>query len=297
MPCFHPLHGFRKRGGGFTFDYHLSNTIPMQIPCGQCIGCRVERKKEWALRLTHEAKLHDENCFITLTYREESLPAGNTLVKRHAQLFVKRLRKHLHPKKIRQFVIGEYGDQTGRAHYHAIIFGYFPRDAKVFSRETNANTQYTSSALESLWPHGYVLVSDCNAFACSYVAGYAVKKINGRMKDEHYMRVLPSGEMIQAQPEFSLPSNRPGIGAGFYEKFREELHTHDAGLLSGRITKLPRYYDKLHSRKSGEDALELVKLRRKKNARKHRANNTPERLAVREEVAHAKMKLNSKGKI
>lgn len=300
MPCYKPLAAFWKRGGGVTFSHGQSNGSELKLPCGQCIGCRIDRKREWALRLLHESRMHSESCFITLTYNPESLPRGGTLVKRHGQLFVKRLRDylryHLGPdRKIRYFLIGEYGDVGKRPHYHVIIFGWRPKDGKLRS-ERNGYRTYTSDALAALWPDGLHDFGEADPGSCLYVAGYAVKKITGKdMAREHYTRITADGEMIEVIPEFACMSTRPGIGAGFYDKFESDFRNHDFAILQGRKQRVPRYYDKLYERKE-KHRLETVKDLRRINARKHRANNTPERLAERERVHQAKIKFTSERK-
>jgi hypothetical protein len=51
----------------------------LKIPCGQCIGCRLEYSRQWAMRCHHEASLHIFNSFITLTYDPEHLPQDGSL--------------------------------------------------------------------------------------------------------------------------------------------------------------------------------------------------------------------------
>lgn len=139
MPCYYPLDGWRSKkpnqNGRFPVVFTADEAqidMPMKIPCGNCIGCRLERSRQWAIRCLHESSLYDDNCFITLTYNEENLPYGESLNKRDFQLFMKKLRKAIAPKKIRFFACGEYGtnqdltnlDTLGRPHFHAIIFNH-----------------------------------------------------------------------------------------------------------------------------------------------------------------------------
>jgi len=120
------------------------------LPCGRCIGCRLERSRQWAVRMMHEASLHQDNCFITLTYDNEHLPKNASLVKRDFQLFMKRLRKAYPAVRIRFFHCGEYGEQYGRPHYHAILFGFdFPD--KYFLGKRNQFPVWRSASLERLW--------------------------------------------------------------------------------------------------------------------------------------------------
>ena len=131
MPCFHPLDGYKSSTGKWISEktHHLQE--PLTIPCGKCTGCRTEYSRQWAMRIKHEESLWDRNCFITLTYEDKHLPRkGNstTLIKKDFQDFMKRLREPNEsldwepPKPIRYYHCGEYGDQFGRPHYHAILF-------------------------------------------------------------------------------------------------------------------------------------------------------------------------------
>lgn len=120
------------------------------LNCGVCLYCQQQYSKGWATRLMLESKLHNESCFVTLTYNDANLPYNNSLQKRDVQLFIKRLRKKLAPKKIRYFLTGEYGGRKGRAHYHLVIFGYVPKDL-VFLKQTNKQEYiYTSKELSNV---------------------------------------------------------------------------------------------------------------------------------------------------
>lgn len=299
MPCFKPLEGWHKLGGGITFTPAGSNSIRLTVPCGQCIGCRTERKHEWALRLQHESRLHDSACFVTLTYAPEFLPRGSTLVKSHVQSFFKKLRAHLvysgYPRKIRYFAVGEYGDQTQRPHYHAIIFGWRPTDGKLHS-ESGGHRLHTSELLETLWGFGHASFGEATPESCAYVAHYTVKKMTGPKAQGHYTRLTVDGELVEVVPEFSLQSRRPGIGADFYRRYPTDFRNQDNAILLGKKKKIPRYYDKLLERES-ESRLEAIKVERKAKAKLHKSNNTPERLVARESVAQAKLKSNTRYKL
>lgn len=101
MPCYHPIQGWKsrfpnqkgKRPIVFKQNSYADLDSPVTLACGRCIGCRLEYSRQWAVRCVHEASLYDDNCFITLTYDNENLPEGGTLVKKHFQDFMKRLRK------------------------------------------------------------------------------------------------------------------------------------------------------------------------------------------------------------
>jgi len=239
--------------------------------------------------MIHEARFHDHSIFVTLTYDPDSLPTGGTLVKRHVQSFLKALRQYLSPCKIRFFAIGEYGDENLRPHYHLILFGFFPSDARRINPGSK-NPRWSSNTLEKIWSRGIVEFSDVTPETAGYVARYSLKKINGEKQKAHYERLDPdTGELHEIIPEFALMSRRPGIGQLHYEKHRDDLYPDDFTVLNGRKQKVPRYYDKQLEKESAK-TLEKIKNRRKSRAKKRAYDNTPERLAVREECAKAKIK-------
>lgn len=244
------------------------------LPCGQCTGCRVDRAREWSVRCMHEAKMHDYNSFLTLTYNDENLPVNGSLDYRHFQLFMKRLRIKIGP--VRFFMCGEYGDQTQRPHYHALIFGYDFPDKKPWRKAANDHMLYRSQELESLWKYGNAEIGTVTLQSAGYCARYCIKKVYGDAAESHY------GERL---PEFGHMSLKPGIGATFFDKFQADIYPSDFCVADGRITSIPKYYDKLY-----KGSLDEIKETRELKASKHIKNNSHERLAVREEVLNAKLK-------
>lgn len=264
----------------------------MQVPCGNCIGCRAARSKEWAIRCMHEASLHDKNCFITLTYNEENLPLYGTLVKAHFQKFMKRLRKANPTKKIRYYMCGEYGDdngQLGRPHFHALLFG-FDFQNKYLWEEKDGKKYYRSKTLEKLWTKGFSNITDVNFKTAAYVARYVMKKINGEQAENHYLKVDKyTGELHPVIPEYNSMSLKPGIAKDWYEQFKSDVFPHDYVVLDGQKQKTPRYYIN-QLKMEDQETHDKIKLERKKIAKKRAKDNTPERLLVREQVA--KLNLN-----
>ena len=159
MACYAPLIGYysdevTKNGKrGLTFSPRASfSGLPLKIACGQCIGCRLERSRQWAVRCVHENKMHDVSSFVTLTYDNDYLPSGGTLVKRDLQLFMKRLRRS-RDEKIRFYACGEYGDATQRPHYHLLLFGCGFSDQRLRSRSRSGDMDYyDSEQLRAVWP-------------------------------------------------------------------------------------------------------------------------------------------------
>ncbi len=298
MACFHPLDCWQvgipdERGKrAIYFKEPLSINEPVSaitVPCGRCSGCRLERSRQWAIRCSHEASLNDDNCFITLTYKNEHLPPYGSLQKAHFQKFIKRLRKANSGRKIRYYHCGEYGEKLNRPHYHACIFNYDFPDKKIF-KQTHDVTLYTSELLAGLWPYGYSTTGDVTFKSAAYVARYVMKKINGTQMEEHYSVVDDkTGEIIMIQPEYTTMSLKPGIGAGWYKKWRDDVYPSDEVIIEGRKSKPPRFYDNMFEHDEPEE-FNKIKMRREEIAEDHADDNTPERLAVREKVHTAQMR-------
>lgn len=287
MPCFHPLQGYHKPGGGWTPRKSGTAGIPLDVPCGQCIGCRLDYTAQWAARLVHESRCWPTGIFATLTYDDQNLPPNFSLRPRDTELFWKRLRKSQAHRKIRYYLCGEYGEENLRPHYHAIIYNYRPSDEKVvISGHVRA---YESASLQALWGLGFVQYGDIAPESCAYVSRYVTKKVTGSRAQAHYERMDPeSGVISSVLPEFSRSSRRPGIGRLHYDEFHRDLYPSDFIIVAGRKQPVPRYYDK-QLEKADPRLYEQLKELRRKRARTRRADQTPERLAVREQCTRAKL--------
>lgn len=290
MTCYYPIKAYRplsKVDGGrlvFNSAKALNPDNPVKLPCNNCIGCRADRAQEWAARCYHESQMWPSNAFITLTYSDEHLPSDYSLHKREFQLFMKKLRKHI-PTKIRFYGCGEYGPENLRPHYHSLIFNYdFPD--KIFWKTTpQGDRLYTSAQLEEIWGKGFCTVGDVTHKSAGYCAEYVMKKISGELAATHYLRTHPViGSVHLVEPEFALRSMRPGIGATWYDKFRDDCFPSDFIVVDGKQRKVPTYY----SKKLQEDEQEQIKRRRKRASLPRKADNTKERLAVREEVKRSR---------
>lgn len=157
-----------------------------------------------------EANLHGDNTFATLTYSDQSLPllssGKSSLDLKHAQDWLKRLRAEIAPRRIRYYLVGEYGDQTQRPHYHAALFGY-PTCAHINSRYTRARQNCCSNCdlVRDTWRHGQIVLGTLEAASAGYVAGYVTKKLTSK----------GDPRLEGRYPEFARMSLRPGIGADF----------------------------------------------------------------------------------
>ncbi|AXH77437.1 MAG: replication initiator protein [Microviridae sp.] len=287
MPCYKPLQGYRaasinpktgKRPVVFTTKGAFID-MPVTVPCGACIGCRLERSRQWALRCVHEAKFHELSSFLTLTYDDEHLPADGSLDHRHFQLFMKRLRK-FHHGKIKFFMCGEYGDTTRRPHYHAIVYGIDFADKVRHSKNEHGDTLYRSDTLTNLWQLGHAWLGNVSYRSAAYVARYSLKKVTGEKAKEHYQNLdTGTGEIFQIRPEYIAVSK--GFGLRWFEAYKSDCYPSDFLTHEGRKFSVPKYYDKLLER-TDPKALQRYKARRISRSKRNQADQTPERLAVRE---------------
>lgn len=345
MPCYHPITAWRtkrvchlKTGKPVIFfnKKHVWRFVSdrrsmkfyrpekLKLSCGRCVGCRLEKSRQKAVRAVHEAmSFGDNNCFITLTYRPERVPADGSLVKSHWQDFMKRFRKRFVPtapkglsqserkeffrkNSIRFLMCGEYGENFGRPHFHACIFNFDFPDKKYFATSPSGCPLYRSDILESLWidpsgcdlppiktthdPEGLNSPQHPKSFGFSSIgemnfqtAAYVGRYIMKKVTGDN-----AEGWYNGRTPEFTLASLKPGIGRHFVDGHIESIYPDDFVVIKGGFKcKPPRYYDKV---------LELydVELHGKVvDKRKRRAednpDNKPDRLIVREKVKRSQI--------
>lgn len=338
MPCYKPLTAYKslmeKTDNGksvIIFNEIEAKQKPCEkvtLPCGQCIGCRLARSRDWAIRCVHESSLYSDNCFITLTFNDENLNKNGSLVKSDFQKFMKRLRKKYNGKDsitndkgqtiypIRFFHCGEYGSMLERPHHHACLFNFDFDDKELIKVRDGVNL-YRSEKLEQLWskkidPYdyldykpetlwenrngdlmvklGYCTLGDVTFESAAYCARYITKKINGVYALEHYLKSWneDTGEAVILEPEYITMSRRPGIGRGWYEHYNSDLYPKDYVTNLGKKFKVPKYYDNLYEKFSPDDYLS-IKSKRKLAFDVHSDNNTSERLAVREYCQQRKL--------
>lgn len=291
MPCYHPLSAYQCADGSIVFyESKRHDTVKsLSLPCGQCVGCRLERSRQWAIRCMHEAQMHTQNCFITLTYDDAHLPSDRSLHYRDFQLFIKRLRKRYPGRRIRYYMAGEYGENFGRPHWHACIFGLDFDDKKLWKRTSANSLLYRSANLELLWPFGYSSIGDVTFESAAYVARYIMKKVTGKNAAEHYQEIDPdTGEITNRTPEFTKMSLKPGIGYEWYKQYTSDVYPQDYVVVRGKKVKPPKYYDKKYKIDNPYEFDELLYIR-EKSSKLNYADNTPERLLVKEQVTKAKL--------
>lgn len=305
MPCFHPLRGYRasrpNQNGKFpvVFTYQAGFADqPISLPCGQCVGCRLERSRQWALRCVHESKLYDKNCFVTLTYSDACLPDAASLVVEHHQLFMKRLKSAVRYKfgksaadGIRFYMCGEYGERFGRPHYHFLLFNWDFPDKRYKRVNSNGDRIFESDFLSKLWPDGQTEIGSVTYQSAAYVARYIMKKITGDDAVAHY------GDRI---PEYTAMSN--GIGKNFFRRFATDMFPSDFLIHDGKKHRIPRYYDSQYEivhdfvpSVLSLSPLKKVKSKRRRAAAGHADDNTPERRSVREKVQLARLSSLKRG--
>lgn len=327
MPCYHPLkawpigltdngktkykitpfevHHVEIDGNGkivpvssdFVSPYRRKAILDYtQIPCGQCVGCRLEYSRQWANRCMLELEYHDSAYFVTLTYDDEHIPKSMysdpetgeafdslTLSKRDFQLFMKRLRKAFPDDKIRFFAAGEYGSQTFRPHYHAIIFGLHLDDLKVYKRSSTGFVYYNSPKLQRCWsirepvpkskdcitplssdmewvykPLGYCVVANVSWETCAYTARYVMKKLKGPeavFYDDHNI-----------EAPWTLMSRKPGIARQWYDDHPDCYDFEYINIATdngGKKFRPPKYFDKLYDLEHPEEMAEIKAIRKR----------------------------------
>lgn len=295
MPCLCPLDAWPAPPGAadrrpvFSATRSYSGAKSFSLPCGQCVGCRLDKREAWAVRIMHEASLYEANSFITWTYSDEHLPSDLSLSVDAIQRCFKRLRHEL--GFCRNVTSGEYGDLRQRPHYHSILFGHDFRGERYPWKRTEMGVLYRAPTLEKVWPYGHVLVGEVTRESAGYVAGYVRKKLTGEKLAESLLRrgVDPdtgAPREWKVAPEFFIMSRNPGIGAGWFERFKCDAFPSDFLVVDGKKVSVPRYY----LNKLAELEREAVVAKRKRAALKHSDNNGDSRLLVRHEVATLKAK-------
>lgn len=209
--------------------------LGLVLPCGQCLSCRIAKSREWYVRLWHELTYFDKSLFATLSYRDECLPSNFQLEKKALQDFIKRLRTKT-KSKLKYYACGEYGDETERPHYHAIIFGIAVSDHTIHKRWNLQHKSWaliaTSGPCVDAWPFGEVILGYVEKDSLRYVTDYVKKKLTGSLAETDG-RIQP----------FSICSN--GLGKRFCLDNADQIRSNQNITVFGQSLGLPRYYVKL----------------------------------------------------
>lgn len=290
VPCYHPLTAWQTIDGTIAFKSGCGRKL--QLPCGRCVGCRLERSRQWAVRCMHEASLHEHNAFISLTYDPQW--QEHSLCPDDFTNFLKRARHKLGP--FRYYMAGEYSELNKLPHFHACLFGAHFKDKYYFKNSPSGMKLYRSPTLEKLWPFGYSSIGDVTFESAAYVARYVMKKQTGENTKNHYERIdARTGEIFSIRPEYNRMSLKPGIGKNWISKYINDVYPRDKVRVNNHDAKPPRYYDKHLETVLLPEYAEL-KLEREHKARLQRKDNTEERLRDKEKVAYAKLQLKKRGK-
>lgn len=302
MSCYYPLKAFYRFLDSGKKDIHFSNSSDIErgygldadghifpysidIPCGQCVGCRLEYSRQWAIRCMLEAQQYEHNYFITLTYNNDNLPRkenpffsresgevfsffeSSSLVPEHLTKFMKDLRRyfdyHFNWQGIRFFACGEYGEKFMRPHFHIILFNCPIPDLVLLKTNFNGDCYWQSSILDKIWDKGFVCVGDCNFDTCAYVARYMMKKQKG-LNSSYY-------DDLGIIPPFTRCSRDPGIAKSYYDAKRDSIYEYDSLNIVGKNgiakkVKPPKYYDRLYDIDCPE-ALNRIKDKREASAK------------------------------
>lgn len=288
MSCYHPMVGLytgRRTGNGkkeFRIACNIDPPTALRmypgsvvIPCGHCIGCRLDYSRAWADRMMLELESNDnKGVFLTLTYECRNvvdrlgdnvcecnrLDLKNTkecpfhdecleecrlhgsLYKRHVQLFMKSLRKEFDKTgtKLRMYAVGEYGslENSHRPHYHIILFGISLDDLpdKIPIGFNELRQEvYTTDIIARYWPHGFISVGDVSWKSCAYVSRYVTKKA----LDPNNDLVI---EMLDKNPMFSLMSRKPGLGANYLNSHPDCLDYISIPVYGDKKVSIPKYF-------------------------------------------------------
>lgn len=290
MTCFNPITLYFPKAKPIDFPkwteqeqkshnkakfYPRKGYYSIEVPCGHCLGCRLDHADTWATRISIEAKNWQKNCFITLTYNNPNLPKNGTLVKKDIQDFLKRLRYYHkgweswdNPKNskreapIRYFCCGEYGPKGGRPHYHMALFNYRPDDLKFYKLNHRGDILYTSAELQKIWGKGFVIIGELEPESASYIARYVQKKAGIAPKTRIYKWKADGTRELRKRKqdkidEFILMSTGVGIGRKWWEENKEFVKKwgYIPLKIDGKVkTKaIPRYFKKLWEKEDWED--------------------------------------------
>lgn len=199
---------------GYPVEVYQSHARRL-VPCGQCMNCRINKKRMVTGRILLEARYSRlSSSFVTLTYNPEHVPSGGALCRDHLRGFINRVRgrKAITAIKpfgtMRYFAVGEYGTESWRPHYHLAIFGVPADYAGVFE------SAWTDTDGE---PFGFIHVGEITHDSAQYIAGYTTKKMTSDKDAELEARGLP--------PEFPVMSKFPPLGAMGMRRILDGLYT------------------------------------------------------------------------
>lgn len=200
--------------------------VSFPVPCGKCPECVSKRTSQWSFRLRKQAEVSTSAYFITLTYDTEHVPITKngfmTLKTEDLVEFFKALRKK-HTEKLKYYVVGEYGTDYKRPHYHLILF--------------NADIEI----VDKIWYKGHIYVGEVNGASIGYTLKYMIKD-----------SIIPMHKNDDRLPEFGRMSK--GLGENYitpetirYHKEKRCILERQHMVIDGKKVSMPRYYkDKIY---------------------------------------------------
>lgn len=230
-----------------------------QIPCGKCIGCRIDYSRDWADRMTyHSFGKENSSYFITLTYDDDHLSKLDhspiydiySLSKDDMTDFIKSLRNHFRSSELDFYYSSEYGDSSFRPHYHLIIYNLPLDDLEFWKLDNEGQAIYTSELIHRLWKKGLCSVQSFAWLNAAYTASYVEKKRDGRLAAEY--------QALGILPEFCRMSRRPGLAYDFYINNYSTIWENNGFPVDRTVNKcgklgIPRYFQKLAKKGHDQD--------------------------------------------
>lgn len=292
--CTSPITAYWKPRGGISFEkLRECSGRTVQLPCRQCLHCRLIHAGEWATRFMAESYFHSNAWFLTLTQDDDHGSNWSSLDKAVLAAFWHRWR--MRGVQLRYGAAGEYGERTERAHYHAAVFGPEIPGLEFFRKNERGERLYTSDWLSDLWGRGFVTVAPLDAGTAAYVAGYCLRDVHAK-DDGRYDTVTPSGEYVERTLPFFTMSRRPGIGRGFVEKYGSQFGAGDFMISGGQKVKTPKYFHNVLEELNPPLAADLKAAREAQiRSPRARAERRPARLRVKAECLKAKLANSRRG--
>lgn len=271
MRCIRPIRAGYTAAGSVTYSSKLisKELVTFEFECRKCLPCRLNAAREKSVRAYHEAQMHEESIFLTLTYDNEHLKSP-WLQYIDFQLFMKSLREKVtrgitdketkERLAIRYYVTGEYGEENKRPHWHAIIFNYRPKDAEEKYKTDRGEQVWKSKEIRDLWKKGDIEFGSVTIDSASYVTRYAAKKLVHGRDQEHRFHPIHK------------PSTGRAIGRTWIEKHYQHVFSNGFIVLpNGSTTKIPRYYEDWYRKNHFDSWLKYVSTIKQETIKKAQA--------------------------
>lgn len=240
----------------------VENEVNHKVPCGKCLPCLSNKRRDWIFRLEQEHKYSHGALFVTLTYHPKYCPYE--IKKRHLQLFIKRLRKHDTQNRVRYFAVGEYGTKRKRPHYHALLF----------------NVDLSGTTVRKAWRFGEVHIGNVTPSSVAYCTKYIVQ---------------PEQKTPDKQPPFTLMSRAYGIGGRYLSDAMVDWHRNNSAnytIVNGVKNRLPRFYKtKIWYRQKDKEKISKLSQQQAQQQRDNETKFFKEKFGIKAEARRAEMRL------